>query len=94
MATFSSPRYTRYLERNLAFIRDLKSKLACKRCGFNEHPAALEFHHRDPTQKKSTVPRMVYRARSLKDIQAEIDKCDVLCANCHRLHHLGKRMTG
>ena len=49
-------------------------------CGERD-PMVLEFHHR--TDKDMAVGYMVAAGFSVK-IQEEIDKCDVLCANCHR----------
>lgn len=55
---------------------------ACAVCGYNRCVAALEFHHRDPEQKAfSIAPRHGYKWEAL---QAELEKCDLLCANCHR----------
>jgi hypothetical protein len=53
----------------------------CIRCG-EPDPTVLEFHHRHG--KKSEVSKMVADGLSIATIQAEINKCDVLCANCHR----------
>ena len=57
----------------------------CVRCG--EHrPACLDFHH--PTdEKEATVATLISDNRSKTRIQAEIDRCTVLCANCHRKKH-------
>lgn len=62
-----------------------KSTLKCVRCGEN-HPACLDFHHRDPTQKKD-ISQMVRNGTSLDLIKVEIAKCDVLCKNCHTKLH-------
>ena len=64
-----------------AFKRTLK----CTKCGF-DHIAALDFHHVDPTEKEHNVNRLVSN-KSFKKAYAEIEKCIVLCANCHRIHH-------
>ena len=69
-----------------AWLRELKSTLCCTQCGEN-HPATLEFHHRDPSQKDRNVAAMMRDGCGKKKIQAEIEKCDVLCSNCHRKHH-------
>jgi hypothetical protein len=42
----------------------------------------LDLHHRDPTTKRFTIGRG--RSWSLQNLLTEIEKCDVLCANCHR----------
>src|SRR5271157_3000322 len=57
----------------------------CMRCGYAGHPAAFEFHHRDPEQKDFTIGGVANR--SWEVIQAELDKCDLLCSNCHRIEH-------
>lgn len=65
---------------------DYKSTLSCVQCGQN-HPATLDFHHvvRKPDNQK--VNRLLacgsFR-RALEEVQ---NKCVVLCANCHRIHH-------
>lgn len=56
-------------------------------CGESD-PVVLEFHHRDPKDKRSTISAMLSNSCSMKVLTDEIEKCDVLCANCHRrLHH-------
>jgi hypothetical protein len=64
-------------------------KVACIRCG-EADPACLDFHHRNPDEKELTLSLAIARA-SLKRIQAEVVKCDVLCANCHRKVHHAER---
>jgi hypothetical protein len=61
-----------------------RDSLACERCG-EEHPAALDFHHTG--DKDLGIARMVNQGYSEDSILAEIDDCEVLCANCHRKHH-------
>ena len=56
----------------------------CKKCGYNKCPAALEFHHRDPTEKETVNLKSCL---SMKTLLKEIAKCDLLCANCHREEH-------
>lgn len=55
----------------------------CERCGYDKYIGALEFHHLDPTQKDPTG----LRAYKLSRLFAEVDKCMLLCANCHREEH-------
>jgi hypothetical protein len=57
-------------------------------CG-ERTPICLEFHHLDPAQKKFNVGRIINSTPSVATIQREIDKCIVLCANCHRKFHAG-----
>lgn len=58
----------------------------CSHCGYDKCIAALEFHHRDPDQKDFSFGGSRQTAAWAK-IQAELDKCDLVCANCHREIH-------
>ena len=62
-----------------------KAGLSCVKCGFN-HPAALDFHHTEPEKKTNSVHKLV-RNKQFSAAYSEIQKCIVLCANCHRQHH-------
>jgi hypothetical protein len=55
----------------------------CEKCGYNKCIGALEFHHKDPSQKDPSA----LRAFKLSRLFAEVDKCMLLCANCHREEH-------
>jgi len=56
----------------------------CVDCGYSTCLAALEFHHRDAAGKDFGVGNF---DGSLARLLAEVQKCDLLCANCHRLRH-------
>ena len=58
----------------------------CSRCGYDRCGEALEFHHRDPSQKDFGVSNRGY-TRSWEAVREEIEKCVLLCANCHREVH-------
>ena len=78
----SKKAYTRnYQKDRREKINQIKLERGCARCGYNEHPAALHFDHRDHTQKAFNISQDP--KRSWESIEAEIAKCDVLCANCH-----------
>ena len=62
-----------------------KASLKCSKCGFN-HPAALDFHHTNPEEKENIVSNLVSEGR-FAAAMGEVQKCIVLCANCHRVHH-------
>lgn len=70
------------------WLRQYKSQLCCAECGEN-HPACLQFHHRDKEGKSFTIGSIIGRWRyiTLKKLQEEISKCDILCGNCHALLH-------
>ena len=73
------------------WVNALKASLKCARCS-EDHPACLEFHHRDRGEKRATISLVIWRW-SRKRIEAEIAKCDVLCANCHRKLHYDERQV-
>jgi len=58
----------------------------CEICGYNRCPEALEFHHLDLSEKEFGISDKGY-TRSWERIKAELDKCLLLCANCHREVH-------
>jgi hypothetical protein len=66
-------------------LKDYKKSLCCSKCGINDH-RVLEFHHKDPVTKEATVASLI-KDRSFKSVLKEIEKCVVLCANCHRIEH-------
>ncbi len=57
----------------------------CSKCGYDRFYQVLEFHHTRPDQKDYTVGTM--KRYSWAKIKEELDKCDILCANCHRELH-------
>lgn len=75
----------RRIERREWFDKILETLKCCK-CGQN-HPATLDFHHRDPSTKVAEVSWLLGSLKSKESILEEIQKCDVYCANCHRIHH-------
>jgi hypothetical protein len=72
-------------EKHRQWYIDFKKGLKCIRCGF-DNSFALDFHHRDPNEKYMNVSQMVNNY-SKDVILNEIEKCDVLCANCHAIEH-------
>lgn len=82
----------KYFERNykrrrelIAFIKSFKT--VCSRCGYNECVEALDFHHKNTKEKDSDIYLAIRRGWSKEHLLAEIEKCIVLCANCHRFIH-------
>lgn len=57
----------------------------CSRCKGVFHPAVYEFHHIDPSTKDRDPSKMLNLSK--KRLYTELDKCVLLCANCHRLEH-------
>lgn len=58
----------------------------CERCDYDKYVGALEFHHRDPSQKDFTISHRKLTKLN-EEIKKELDKCILLCANCHREIH-------
>jgi hypothetical protein len=73
--------------------RELKRKAVdykggcCEICGYDRCLAALTFHHRDPIQKDFGISDIM-NILSWQRIKRELDKCHLLCSNCHyEVHH-------
>ena len=74
-------------QRNADKIKEYKSTHPCVKCGETD-VACLEFHHSDPTAKEFTIGNSLQR--SWPKLIAEIEKCIVVCSNCHKKHHAGR----
>lgn len=72
------------------FINQYKSKHFCIICKEND-PIVLDFHHRNMEDKELEVGNAVKDGWSIEKIKKEIDKCDLLCANCHRREHYKRK---
>jgi hypothetical protein len=86
-------RLTRMYERKAAihdYIQNMKNQLRCVNCG-QRHPATLHFHHLNSEDKTFNISYAVNRGFSLDRIKKEIEKCIVLCANCHAIRHYNMR---
>lgn len=62
---------------------------ACQICGYDTCENALVFHHVEPSAKNFGVSAKGY-TRSWKRVKAELDKCVLLCSNCHAEVHAGQ----
>ena len=60
----------------------------CQACGYSKCLGALEFHHPDPSQKDFSISKDGL-TRSWDRVRTEIEKCVLVCANCHREIHAG-----
>ncbi len=82
--------YIQKAKRNRESIRrwfkEYKSDLGCEKCE-EAHISCLEFHHEDPKEKEISVSTAVSRCWSIERIEKEVDKCTVLCSNCHKKLH-------
>ncbi len=67
-------------------FKKIKSLLKCERCP-ESHFACLDFHHKNPEEKEISISKAVAMSWSIKRIEKEVNKCIVLCSNCHRKEH-------
>lgn len=58
----------------------------CEMCGYNRCINALEFHHKDPNEKDFTISG---KSWSFDRLKKEVDKCTLVCSNCHNEIHYG-----
>lgn len=72
------------------YRQDIKKRLIeyqggkCQICGYDKCQEALEFHHLDPNEKSFQISG---GTKSFESLKPEVDKCVLLCANCHREVH-------
>ncbi len=71
--------------RKQMFIDRLGGK--CCKCGYNKNKAALHFHHVDPSTKLFGLDLRKLSNCTLEKLEAELLKCILVCANCHREIH-------
>ena len=99
--TYHRTWYQRHREKRLAkvyerkaaiheYIQGIKNQMYCADCG-ERHPAALQFHHLNSDEKTFSIGKAVNRGFSLDRIKKEMQKCAVLCANCHAIRHYNMR---
>lgn len=74
--------------RRAYWINKFKIASGCTLCGYDKSAVALDFDHLDPKEKSYNISHRLDRA-TLKSLIAEIRKCRVLCANCHRIETHG-----
>lgn len=80
--------YSRVRQRELkARLSDYKLQVGCARCGYKEHSAALHFNHLGDKSFNISQDAKVAWSK----LFAEIEKCEVLCANCHAVHTYEER---
>jgi hypothetical protein len=72
-------------------INELR-KQPCFDCGNNYPPYVMEFDHRDPSKKKYTITASKYSLG--KSFREELEKCDLVCANCHAVRTHKQRLAG
>lgn len=88
-----------YLERNarkrqerIAFVHEMKDRTPCADCGQNFPYYVMDFDHRDGDAKEALVSTLV-NSGGMARLLAEIEKCDIVCANCHRERTFARRQA-
>lgn len=70
-----------------------KSSQGCGVCGIKDE-RCLQLHHKDSSTKKHSVATLIGKGYIFKTVKQEVEKCEVLCANCHSIHHYEDRRSG
>lgn len=73
----------------LEWLKQIKS-VPCMDCGVEYPPFVMDLDHRDRRDKRFSITHAVYNNRSFDSILEEVAKCDIVCANCHRIRTYGK----
>src|ERR1700749_2188547 len=73
------------------YIQELKESVPCKDCDIQYPSYIMDFDH-VKGEKRYNIGSQLSHFSSLEDLQKEIDKCDIVCANCHR-HRTWMRKT-
>lgn len=68
-----------------AYVTAYKLERGCADCGYDAHAEALDLDHRDHATKAHDVAYLVSTRVAWPRLLAELEKCDVVCANCHRV---------
>jgi hypothetical protein len=82
-----------YVARKRA-IRDELIARPCTDCGGTFPPEAMEFDHRQPSEKAADVATLVRDHTGLRKFADELAKCDAVCACCHRIRTRRRRESG
>lgn len=80
-----------YWRRNRDFLDKTKLERGCADCGYNKSQFALDFDHlRD---KKINLAQLARQYVSIESLKKEIEKCEVVCSNCHRIRTYNRLMA-
>jgi hypothetical protein len=63
-----------------------RKKAGCSICKYNRCLSALEFHHKKPEEKSFAISK-AHQVHSLEELIKELDKCILVCSNCHKEIH-------
>jgi len=74
-------------EKYRQWLIDYKKNNKCSKCGITDH-RVLEFHHLNNKNKEFSISDGLFNKRyGLKRVKKEIEKCIIVCGNCHKIIH-------
>lgn len=83
---FGLNKYTlKGIQRKLELIELFGGK--CQKCGYDKNLSAFDFHHKDGYEKNFEIKIQYLKYKSIEEILKEVNKCMLLCSNCHREEH-------
>lgn len=86
--------YQKDRRRNLADWVDTFKNVPCADCGQEFPPYCMDFDHLPEHEKLAQIPQLVSRRATKQQILSEIEKCEVVCANCHRKRTVARGQWG
>ena len=93
----NSSRKNNFEELIHTYLDTKNQKYECIKCKYTGMFGSLDFHHRNPTEKEFNIGNSsssISIERFISEIVPELDKCDLLCPNCHRQEHLMMGLKG
>lgn len=88
------PNTSHIRQRNAEFVNNIKESNPCTDCGQFYPSYVMQFDHTGQIKKFRDVGRMASENYSIQAIQREIDKCELVCANCHAVRTYTRRVSG
>lgn len=79
------------VEEKRAYVKKVKD-VPCADCGIKYPSYVMDFDHLNPEEKEGRISYLVHL--SWKRLKKEIDKCEVVCSNCHRIRTQKHRING
>ena len=91
LCNYCSSKYRKEYQREVKEMCVIYKGNRCEVCGYNKCNASLDFHHLDPSKKDFAISTI--KAGELTEkLKMELDKCILICSNCHREYHFKNRM--
>ena len=80
------------MENHRQWVDDYKRNGSCSICGINDH-RVMDFHHQGDEKKEFSVSVGLAEKFGLDRIKNEVEKCVLLCSNCHRIKHFEETLA-